>query len=270
MNIKSTIAAFTFLAILALGAPSVQAGSQQNAPILHKPNDIAEFAKGVEKYAASHGARAFIIARMGRPAKDLPTGINYTHTAIAIYSAITLANGDIVNGYVIHNLYQDADNKKQSSLISDYPVDFFWGAQELKAGIIIPTAQIQQELIALIARGDNKKLHNPKYTVLANPYNSMYQNCTEYTLDLINAAIYKTNNIKQLKANANAHFNAQVIKTSRFKLMLGSALMEDVTTRDHKGKVRTATFTSIAKYLQQYDLATQAVALNENLIAVNI
>lgn len=245
----------------------VNAGSQQSAEIQHKPEDVVSFAKGVERYAAAKGARAFILARVGRPADDLPKGIFYTHTAIAVYSAITLDDGSVVNGYAIHNLYQDAEDKSKSSLIIDYPVDFFWGAHELKAGIVIPTPEIQQQLIALISAGDNHKLHNPKYTVLASPFNSLYQNCTEHTLDMLNAAVYKTTNIAQLKANAQAHFSAQRVHTSRFKLMLGSALMKDVTTRDHKGKVRTATFTSIAKYLQKYDLATHAVKLDEDMIA---
>jgi hypothetical protein len=41
---------------------------------------------------------------------------------------------------------------------------------------------------------------------LANPFNIQFQNCTEFTLDLINAAIYQTKDIAQLKANAKAYF----------------------------------------------------------------
>ncbi|MBF7074781.1 DUF2145 domain-containing protein [Glaciecola sp. MH2013] len=248
----------------------VQAGSQQHTEVRHKPEVVATFAKNVEKYAASKGARAFIVARVGRPVKDLPKGIKFTHTAIAVYSAITLGSGEVVNGYAIHNLYQNADSRNRSDLIVDYPVDFFWGAYELKAGIVIPKPYIQGKLIELIKSGDNRVLHNPKYTVLASPFNSMYQNCTEHTLDMLNAAIYDTTNIAQLKANTQAHFSAQRVKTSRFKLLLGSALMEDITTRDHQGKVKTATFTSIAHYLNQYDLAQNAVTLDANLNAIDI
>ncbi|MFT6268657.1 MAG: hypothetical protein ACJAVV_001472 [Alphaproteobacteria bacterium] len=271
MNIRNAIKT-TFCAAVMLTTliSNANAGSQQAAKIQHKPEEIVAFSKGVEKYAAAKGARAFIIARVGRPVNDLPKGIFYTHTAIAVYSAITLDDGSVVNGYAIHNLYQNADDKTKSQLITDYPVDFFWGAFNLTAGIVIPRPEIQQQLITLIANGDNKKLHNPKYTVLASPFNSMYQNCTEHTLDMLNAAIYKTTNAAQLKANAQAHFDAQRVKTNRFKLMLGSALMKDVTTRDHKGKVRTATFTSIAKYLQKYDLAEHAVTLDKALIATAI
>lgn len=270
-RVKPRNSIFAWLGILIfIWAGQVNAGSQQNAKIQHKVEDVVSFAKGVERYAAAKGARAFIIARVGRPTDDLPKGIFYTHTAIAVYSAITLDNGSIVNGYAIHNLYQDAEDKRNSSLVTDYPVDFFWGAHELKAGIIIPTPEIQQQLISLISKGDNHKLHNSKYTVLASPFNSLYQNCTEHTLDMLNAAIYKTTNVAQLKANAQAHFQAQRVHTSRFKLMLGSALMKDVTTRDHKGKVRTATFTSIAKYLQKYDLALYTFTLDEDMSASHL
>ncbi|MFT4654371.1 MAG: hypothetical protein ACI82S_002026 [Patiriisocius sp.] len=271
MNIKHAIKTTACAAVmLTTLIGNANAGSQQAAKIQHEPKDIVAFSKGVEKYAAARGARAFIIARVGRPVEDLPKGIFYTHTAIAIYSAITLDNGRVVNGYAIHNLYQNAEDKTKSKLLIDYPVDFFWGAFNLSAGIVIPKPKIQQQLITLIANGDNKKLHNPNYTVLASPFNSMYQNCTEHTLDMLNASIYKTTNTAQLKVNAQAHFDAQAIKTSRFKLMLGAAFMKDITTRDHKGKVSTATFTSIAKYLQKYDLAAYAVTLDQNLIATAI
>lgn len=251
-------------------AGKAYAGSQQQVNAQHKPQDIVAFSKGVEKYAASMGARAFIIARVGRPVEELPKGIFYTHTAIAVYSAITLEDGTIVNGYAIHNLYQLPDDKTKSILVTDYPVDFFWGAYTLTAGILIPTPDIQQQLINLIANGDNETLHNPNYTVLASPFNSMYQNCTEHTLDMVNAAIYNTTNRTQLKANAQAHFSAQRVKTSPLKLFIGSALMEDITTKDHKGKVSTATFTTIAKYLQKYGLAEHTVTVNQDLVATAI
>lgn len=237
------------------------AGSQANKPAVIEAEKIVKFAKDVEKYAAAKGARAFIIARAGRPEKDLPKGIHYTHTAIAVYSSIQLANGETAQGYAIHNLYQLDGKPNKSQLVQDYPVDFFWGAQTLKAGIIIPSNEIQSRLIELIASGKNADLHNPNYSVIANPMNSKLQNCTEHTLDLINAAIYQSTDIEKLKANTRAHFTPQRVRTSRFKLMLGSMFMDDVTTKDHQGKVATATFGSIHNYLEQYQLAQHGVTL---------
>jgi hypothetical protein len=97
MNIKHAIKTTACAAVmLTTLIGNANAGSQQAAKIQHEPKDIVAFSKGVEKYAAARGARAFIIARVGRPVEDLPKGIFYTHTAIAIYSAITLDNGRVV------------------------------------------------------------------------------------------------------------------------------------------------------------------------------
>ncbi|MFT4941213.1 MAG: hypothetical protein ACI88A_004277 [Paraglaciecola sp.] len=245
--------------LVTLTSPTAVAGSKANQAPSHEPQQIVSFAKNVEKYAAQQGARAFIIARVGRPQKDLPRGIHYTHTAIAIYSDITMENGEVLQGYAIHNLYQKEGQLDKSQLVIDYPVDFFWGAHDLKAGIIIPTPEIQQRLIDLISSGQDSSLHNDNYSVLANPMNDQFQNCTEYTLDLLNAAIYQTTDMAKLKANATAYFTPQRLHTNGFKLMLGSMLQDDITTKDHKGKVATATFTSIAQYLNQYGLVNSMV-----------
>ncbi|WP_340679075.1 DUF2145 domain-containing protein [Paraglaciecola sp.] len=257
MNIKHLVL-WAGLVVTTL-SPLAEAGSNASQVAVHEPASIIKFAKDVEKYAAQQGARAFIIARLGRPLKDLPKGIQYTHTAVAIYSDIILEDGEIIQGYAIHNLYQTEGRLNKSQLVTDYPVDFFWGAYELKAGIIIPTPEIQQRLMDLISSGQDKTLHNPNYSVLANPMNRQFQNCTEYTLDLLNAAIYQTTDIARIKTNTQAYFKPQRLHTSGFKLMLGAMLQDDITTKDHQGKVATATFTTIARYLDQYGLATSMV-----------
>jgi hypothetical protein len=263
-QIPQKILLITLMVSLTIMTTSANAGSNQKAKETFSADQVATFAKSVEKYAAQQGARAFIIARVGRPQSELPQGIKFTHTAIAVYSSIQLANGEIAKGYAIHNLYQKTEKVDQSTLIVDYPVDFFWGVHDLKAGIIIPDEALQQRIIETIASGKDKMLHNPNYSVIANPFNAKKQNCTEYTLDVINAAIYQTTDIAKLKRNAKAHFSPQQVKTNPLKLMLGSLFMDDVTTSDHKGTVYTATFTTIGQYLQKNELANQMVIFNQN------
>ncbi len=173
-------------------------------------------------------------------------------------------NGQTAKGYAIHNLYQTPQNPGRSQLITDYPVDFFWGVDSLKAGIIIPTPVIQQRLIELVSSGKHAKLHNQRYSVIANPFNTKFQNCTEHTLDMLNAAIYQTTDTKRLKANAKAYFQPQRVNSSPFKLMFGSLLMKDVSTKDHKGKVATTTFSTIYRYLDEYQLVEDAVEFYPN------
>jgi hypothetical protein len=236
------------------------AGSKASINANLDPVEVVTFAKDVEKYAASKGARAFIVSRLGTPKSELPDGVQFTHVGVAIYSTIQLEDGKTVQGYAFHNLYQDAEGSKTSSIVTDYPVDFFWGAVELKAGIIIPTPELQQLLIENISNGKHLSLHNPKYSVLSNPFNSKYQNCTEYILDIINASIYQTTDIQQLKVNAKAHFKPKRIKKS-LKLLLGRLLKDDVTTKDHGRKLYTATFTTIGEYLESNQLATDFLVL---------
>ncbi|WP_421132480.1 DUF2145 domain-containing protein [Alteromonas sp. A079] len=250
------------IALLLSGA--VNAGSEQTGKPNFSPEAIATFSKNVEKYAASQGARAFIIARRGRPSDDLPEGIRFTHTAIAIYSSVTLDNGEVAKGYAIHNLYQYAQQPDRSHLITDYPVDFFWGAYALEAGIIIPTKDVQAAIIKVFTEGKAALLHNPRYSVIANPFNSERQNCTEYTLDVLNSAVYSTTDIPQLKANAKAHFVPQKVNMSRAKLRIASMFNDGVTLRDHSRRVETTTFSSMARYMKQYDLSSGAFIFSDS------
>jgi len=252
------------LVLLFLSVENTWAGSTRPSDIQHEPLEVSQFAKNVEKYAASQGARAFIIGRVGQPEKSLPKGISYTHTAIAIYSQIQLDDGQFAKGYAIYNLYQNEGNLDKSSLIVDYPVDFFWGAHVLKAGIVIPSPQLQTRIIEAIQQGNNKLLHNPKYSLLSNPFNSKYQNCTEHTLDVINSAIYQTTDIMQLKANSKEYFIPQKLKVSGLKLALGGLFSKGVHSSDHKGKPKTATFTTIARYLSKFDLLKSAVSFDRD------
>lgn len=249
---------YRLIMVLLLVAPSARAGSANTEEAKFEAQQIADFAKQVENYMAEQGAYVAILSRMGRPAKDMPKGIRYTHTAIAVYSNIQLADGETVQGYAIHNLYQLPEQTDKSHLVVDYPVDFFWGAQELEAGIIIPTMEMQKSIIEVIQSGGNAKLHNPNYSVIANPFNSKRQNCTEHTLDIINSAIYDTDDVARLKANAKAYFKPQRVRMSPLKVMMGSMLMKDVTTKDHDGKIYTTTFGSIANYMAEYGLSTKA------------
>jgi hypothetical protein len=231
---------------------------------LISPQELVPFAKKVEQYAASKGARIFLIARLGSPKSELPDDIEFTHVGLAVYSDITTRTGEVVRGYAIHNLYQNADDLSVSNLVMDYPVDFFMGVAELKAGIIIPTLQLQQKLLASLESGVNKRLHNANYSIIANPYSSSYQNCTEHILDIIFSSIYGIEDHAQIKANEQAYFKPQDIKISPFKRLLAPMLSSEVSVSDHQGEIKTTTFSTIAKFLNNYALAESSVVIDNS------
>lgn len=225
------------------------------------PEQIIKFAKKVEKTMAGKGAYVAILARMGRPKSELPEGMHFTHVAFAVYSEITTSDGRKVPGYAIYNLYQQNEHPDISDLVQDFPVDFFAGVAELEAGIIIPSTELQKRLLDVISSPIYSALHEPHYSVIANPYTLGRQNCTEFVLDITNAAIYQTNDIKKIKANEKAYFIAQTVNVNPFKLMLGSMFSKDVSTSDQVGTPITATFEKIGEYLQKYDSGSEVLSV---------
>jgi hypothetical protein len=243
---------------LRAGATGFSSASSQAGEQAHfKAEQIISFAKKVEKTLATKGARVAILARMGRPQSELPEGMHFTHVAFAVYSQITTSDGRTVPGYAIHNLYQLDKQPDVSALVQDFPVDFFAGVAQLEAGIIIPSPELQARLLKTIASPTYAALHEPHYSVIANPFNLGKQNCTEFVLDVVNASIYETSDIKVIKANTRAYFTAQPVNVNPFKLMLGSMFSAEVSTSDQQGSTVTATFEKIGEYLRKFDEGSQ-------------
>jgi hypothetical protein len=252
------------VACLSLGAGATgfsSASSQATEQAHFKPEQIISFAKKVEKAMASKGARVAILARMGRPPSELPEGMHFTHVAFAVYSQITTSDGRTVPGYAIQNLYQLDKQPDVSALVQDFPVDFFAGVAQLEAGIIVPSPELQARLLQVIASPTYAALHEPHYSVIANPFNLGRQNCTEFVLDVVNSAIYQTADIKVIKANEKAYFSAQPVNVNPFKLMLGSMFSAEVSTSDQQGSPVTATFEKIGEYLRKYDEGSQLLTV---------
>lgn len=261
--LRPTLLALALLMTTSLPAhASSGSSSSASAEELHfTPQQIITFAKQVEKTLAAKGAHVAILARMGRPASELPEGMHFTHVAFAVYSQITTADGRQIPGYAIYNLYQQNEHPDVSDLVQDYPVDFFSGVAVMEAGIIIPSPALQQRLLDVISSPTYRQLHDPHYSLIANPYTLGKQNCTEHTLDVINAAIYQTSDIKVIKANEKAYFEAQPVKVNPLKLALGSMFSAEISTSDQPGAPVTATFETIAKFLQKYDTGTEVINL---------
>ncbi|MBF0161585.1 MAG: DUF2145 domain-containing protein [Magnetococcales bacterium] len=252
----------TALCIPVAHATGFSSGSNQTGEKARfAPEQIVAFAKKVEKSLAEKGSRVAILARMGRPPSELPAGMHFTHVAFAVYSEITTTDGRKIPGYAIHNLYQRNKHPDVSDLVQDFPVDFFAAVAELEAGILIPSPELQKRLLALIASPTYQALHDPHYSVIANPYTLGRQNCTEFVLDVLHAAIYQTDDIERIKASERAYFVAQPVEVNPFKLMLGALFSAEVSTSDQPGPPVTATFEKIVEFLKQYDAGSEALTL---------
>lgn len=260
MNRLTRIFAVTAMIMMGL-TTNAEAGSEAHAEPHFKAEQIIRFAKKVEKDVAAKGARVIILAREGRPPSELPPGFHYTHVAFGVYSMIKTTDGRTIPGYAIYNLYEREKQPDVSDLVVDYPVDFFSGVYQLKTSVLIPKPALQARLLRVIASSTFRKLHNPHYSVLANPYNTKFQNCTEFVLDVLNAAIYHTNDIHVIKADTRAYFVAQKVDVNPLKLLFATVTMPDVRTTDQHGTIKTASFTTIAAYLKKYGLVQQELVI---------
>ena len=245
------------LFILSLALPSyVMAGSSEAGKPILSQVAVVDFANRVQQDLASRGASVAIVSRMGRNPNVLPDGVTYTHVAFWVYSQTTRADGSTGRGYQVYNLYQQAENDTRSSLVQDSPADFFAGAHRLDAGVIIPDVRMQEKLLSVIASPTYAALHNPQYAVLANPNSNMFKNCTEHTLNVLMAALYGTSDVPQIKANIAAYFEPQHIQIGEFKRAFAPAASQALTTADHGATVSTATFGSIARFMNANELAS--------------
>ena len=255
---------FVFLFAVTFSAQATgfsSASSSTGEEVHFAPEQVIKFAKKVEKTMAAKGAHVAILARMGRPLSELPEGMHFTHVGFAVYSEITTSDGRKVPGYAIYNLYQQNDHPDVSDLVQDFPVDFFSGVSVLEAGIIVPSAELQKRLLKVIASPTYASLHNPNYSVIANPYKLSKQNCTAFVLDVINSAIYQTGNINMIKANEKKYFVAQEVNVNPLKLILGSMFTTEVSMSDQDGTPVTATFETIGKYLGKYDSGSEVLSV---------
>ncbi|WP_108814896.1 DUF2145 domain-containing protein [Loktanella sp. Alg231-35] len=256
MKLKGIFAAVA-LGLAALNPVMSTAGSSAAANPVLPAVDVATFANRVQRDLASRGANVAIVSRVGRDPSVLPDGVNYTHVAFWVYSRITQADGSTGMGYRVYNLYQQEGDLTRSDLVQDTPGDFFAGAYRLDAGVIIPDRRLQQKLLAVIASPTYAALHNANYAALANPRSGQFQNCTEHTLDVLMAALYDTNDPRQIKANIAAHFTPQPVALNGLQRLFAPAASGALTTADHGQSVGTATFGSIARFMQAHDLSDE-------------
>ena len=247
-----------------IGRPTF-AGSQETTVI--DPSHIqrrAAFSKKLERAIAARAAEVALVARVGRPRSKLPPPIQFTHVGIAIYSNVRTASGENLPGYIFYNLYQSKNHQDKSYLVADSALNYFAGAEEIQAGVIIPIKPLQQRIKALVTSTVYNELHRPTYSLLANPDDTRYQNCTEFVLDILTASIYQTTELAQIKANHRAHFRPTELAVSGGFVRLAGIFNPAIHAKDHTGPIRIATFYSIGEYLRKHNAVSEIFTLSED------
>ena len=254
-------------------ANALPGGFSNHGPAQHlRPEEAAAFAKSVERDLAARNAHVAIVFRAGRPRKDLPANIAYTHGAFWVYGETTGADGKTYKGYAVYNLYQ-GDGKTlpvdQSYLARDYPIDFISGSQADDVGVIIPSPEMQRRIENIINSPSYEKLHVKSYTLVSNPFDAKHQNCTEFLLDVVSAAAWQTDDYAQLKADLKAHFTPTVIHAGLLERIFGPVVDPRLNLDDQGEAIETAEFASIARFMKNNSLIQESYILNRETAPAN-
>ncbi|MBW8880910.1 MAG: DUF2145 domain-containing protein [Asticcacaulis sp.] len=226
----------------------------------------AAFAKQIEYDLAAKGVHVAIVFRTGRSRDNLPKGIAYTHGAFWVYGDIRGGDGKTYKGYAAYNLYQgDGETlpKDRSYLAQDFPIDFVSGSQADDVAVIIPSPEMQRRIAAVIASPGYDRLHVDDYSLVSNPFDARYQNCTEFVLDVVAAAAWQTSDYPQIKANLAAHFTPTVIHANVFERIFGPMVDPRLKMDDQDGEIVTATYESIAAFMKDNHLLAETYVLQK-------
>ena len=259
-------------AALALGmmtaaySPAIAQDSSVRSVSPHfTPQQAAAFSKQLERDLAKRGARVAMVFRAGRMRDKLPEGIAYTHGGFWVYRDIKTADGKSVKGYAVYNLYAgDGQNwsKIESRLVQDFPLDFTRGSTVNDMAVIIPSPEMQRRILAVIDSPTYAKLHNPEYSLVANPWARKYQNCNNFMLNVIGAAIWKTNDPNRITADLKAHYRPTLVKANSLMRFFGPIADQRLRTDDQGGTIRTATYESMAVFMRENKLLQDAYVFN--------
>lgn len=246
--------------ILAAPTASAQSSAAQTADPYLTIEQAGAFSKQIERTLAHKQARIALVFRSGRERAALPDGVEYTHGALWVYQPIKKADGSIMKGYAVHNLYHgDGETlpKTQSYLAQDFPFDFINGSKVDDVAVIIPTQEMQKRIIKTMASDDYTAMHVSDYSLIANPHDSKFQNCNEFLLDVISSAAWQTTDYKQIKANLREHFEPQQIEAGILKRMFAPLADSRLKMQDQSGGVQTVTYASIAEFMDKFDMSTE-------------
>lgn len=252
------------LALLLAAAPAAHAQDSISTPaaVAHfTPKQAAAFSKQVEDDLAGRGARVALVFRTGRARDKLPEGIAYTHGALWVYRDIRTADGGPAPGYAVYNLYA-GDGKAwpatESRLVQDFPFDFMRGSAVDDVAVIVPSPEMQRRMSAVIDSPDYARLHNPSYSLVANPLRDTHQNCNGFMLDVIAAAAWETRDPAQIRADERAHYTPTVVKAGPLMRLFGPIVDGRLKTDDQSGPIRTATYESMAAFMRANGLLQAA------------
>lgn len=246
---------FVFLAL----ATSLEAGFSNATQVAgvekYGQEAIDDLTREVIRAMDEREVNVAIIARGGRAQEELPDGIQFTHTGIAVFEPVQKPDGEVVHTYTVYNLYQGAggDNGK-SYLAQDFVYNMVVGTATGEIGIIVPVPALQKKIVEVIRSETYGDLQIADYNLLANPHRELFDNCVSHTLKVTVASIYDTADSDRIYRNINDYYTPQEVRLSGLQ-RVGLRFVDGISSADQDGSTyQTATFLSVKRFLAEHGL----------------
>ena len=227
------------------------ASTQKGEPLFERAL-LEEYGEKIISHLQDNNVEMAIISRSGQPRDRLPDGISYTH------SAFWLKNGD---SYDVYNLYHGEENRLISSLVTDKAADFLTLTREHDVGILLPKPEVQKTLKAHIQSKDYARVHQKDYSLISNPFDTRFQNCNEFMLDVLAAFAWDEYDSAALKAQLSKTIKPTQIKAGFIRRHIAPFVDERLIMADHGKQIFTVTRLDLQELMEGENMLEKAYVL---------
>ena len=242
--------ALVFLLSPALPAAAGQA-CEEHVVTPRQLDDGLALAAAVLERLPRHDARAVVLARVGADVSD--QGLRWTHAGIAV------RDEDTAIWRVLHKL--NRCGAETSDLYRQGLGNFFLDdPHELRAWLLVPTAPVQRQVLRALERGADLALHEPRYSMIAYPFETEFQNSNQWLLELVAVATDPIGGMTRASAQRRLQrtgYRPGLITVPPSKRVAARLFRANVSFADHPWSERlrhrygTVTVESIEAYLRR-------------------
>ena len=252
--------AFAVALLFLVASPALAGSACEERPLT--PRALAEASRlGVALYRVleDSGANLAILGRAGANLGD--HGLAFSHAGLAVREQGRWS--------VVHLLNRCASER--SALYDEGLVNFFLDTPHRYEVVVgLPTAELTASLRRALAAGLARRLHEPRYNMIAHPRSLEFQNSNQWLLELMVAALAGG---LDSRAAVQAHplmgsFQPDIIHVGLGERIGGGLFRANITFLDHpfadraRGEYRTVTVRSVFRWLARTGGVTKLLRLD--------
>ncbi|HTO55564.1 MAG TPA: DUF2145 domain-containing protein [Myxococcota bacterium] len=224
----------------------------------------AEMATKLERALDANASRLALVARVGSDLSKLrfenDERPRYTHVGIALRES---------DGWRVHQVLNTAEGR-EGHLYRQTLLDFFRDDPfEYRVSLLAPSTELQERMAQLLVSGTAARLHSPRYSRVAFPFSTRYQNSNQWVLEVVGAAQAQVSHRRVVQCYLAARgLRPSVLRTvglvgqSIGALWSANTRFDDHPVRDRmRGRLVFMLESSLREYVTRTDPSTKHLEL---------